>query len=151
MTKQQTKQTIPDLFHQVRNQLTYIMLSTDILYLELQEFISEEQRDEFQKINIAAEEIRSMDAIDELHPAMVVMGTSGRHGLKRWLLGSVAERVARYADRPVLILPPRPALALASPGRAFTAVTEAVAREEQKRTSRKNGKARRSHPALPGH
>jgi nucleotide-binding universal stress UspA family protein len=81
---------------------------------------------------------------------LILLCTRGRTGLAHVLLGSVAERVARYADRPVLILPPRPALALASPGRAFAAVTEAVEREERQRTSRKNGKARRAHPAIPG-
>ncbi len=54
----QQKQTIPDLSHQIRNRLTCIMLGTDILRFKLQRFLSEEQRDEFHKINIAAEEIR---------------------------------------------------------------------------------------------
>lgn len=40
--------------------------------------------------------------IDELHPAMVVMGTHGRRGLKRLLLGSVAEHVIRHSKSPVL-------------------------------------------------
>ena len=33
---------------------------------------------------------------------MVVIGTHGRSGLNRWLLGSVAERVVRLAPCPVL-------------------------------------------------
>jgi nucleotide-binding universal stress UspA family protein len=47
-----------------------------------------------------------VDAI--LHAAatadLVVMGTHGRHGPKRWWLGSVAERVLREIDRPLLIV-----------------------------------------------
>ncbi|UIO99256.1 universal stress protein [Halobaculum sp. CBA1158] len=33
---------------------------------------------------------------------MIVMGTHGRQGLDRYLLGSVTERVVRSADQPVL-------------------------------------------------
>jgi nucleotide-binding universal stress UspA family protein len=35
---------------------------------------------------------------------LVVMGTHGRHGPKRWWLGSVAERVLRSVARPLLIM-----------------------------------------------
>jgi nucleotide-binding universal stress UspA family protein len=35
---------------------------------------------------------------------LVVMGTHGRHGPKRWWLGSVAERVLRGVERPLLIV-----------------------------------------------
>jgi nucleotide-binding universal stress UspA family protein len=35
---------------------------------------------------------------------LVVMGTHGRHGPKRWWLGSVAERVLREVRRPLLIV-----------------------------------------------
>ncbi len=38
---------------------------------------------------------------------VVVMGTHGRTGLKHVLLGSVAERVARHAGCPVLLVRPR--------------------------------------------
>lgn len=34
---------------------------------------------------------------------LIVMGTHGRTGLAHFLNGSVAERIVRYADRPVLI------------------------------------------------
>lgn len=37
----------------------------------------------------------------------IVMGTQGRSGLARFLLGSVAERVVRATDRPVLLVPAR--------------------------------------------
>jgi nucleotide-binding universal stress UspA family protein len=35
---------------------------------------------------------------------LVVMGTHGRHGPKRWWLGSVAERVLREIHRPLLVV-----------------------------------------------
>jgi nucleotide-binding universal stress UspA family protein len=37
---------------------------------------------------------------------LILLCTHGRGGLAHVLLGSVAEKVARYADRPVLVLPP---------------------------------------------
>lgn len=41
-------------------------------------------------------------AIDELKPDLVVMGTHGRRGFSRALLGSVAEKVVRLSPVPVL-------------------------------------------------
>jgi nucleotide-binding universal stress UspA family protein len=42
----------------------------------------------------------------EEHADMIVMGTQGRTGLERFMLGSVAERVIRRAPCPVLTLRP---------------------------------------------
>jgi nucleotide-binding universal stress UspA family protein len=39
-----------------------------------------------------------------LRATMIVMGSHGRSGLQRFLLGSVAERTLRYAGCPVLIV-----------------------------------------------
>jgi len=36
---------------------------------------------------------------------LIVVGTHGRGGIRRVVLGSVAERVIRGADRPVLVVP----------------------------------------------
>lgn len=36
---------------------------------------------------------------------LVVLGTHGRRGIERWLLGSVAEGVARRSSVPVLLVP----------------------------------------------
>ncbi len=43
-----------------------------------------------------------VDAIAELKPDLVVMGTHGRHGIERVLLGSVAEKLVRLSPVPVL-------------------------------------------------
>jgi len=40
----------------------------------------------------------------KLRVAMIIMGSHGRTGLRRFLLGSVAERTLRYANCPVLIV-----------------------------------------------
>lgn len=45
---------------------------------------------------------------EEEQADVIVMGTHGRSGLGRFLLGTVAERVSRAADRPVLLVPSRP-------------------------------------------
>ena len=44
----------------------------------------------------------------ELEANLMVVGTHGRHGVARWLLGSVAEGVVRQATCPVLVVPPEP-------------------------------------------
>jgi nucleotide-binding universal stress UspA family protein len=41
----------------------------------------------------------------ELHADLIVMGTHGRRGIKRMLIGSVAEAVARTAPCAVLVVP----------------------------------------------
>ena len=45
-----------------------------------------------------------VDAADKMDADVIIIGTHGRTGVKRALLGSVAERVARHASRPVLIV-----------------------------------------------
>jgi nucleotide-binding universal stress UspA family protein len=43
----------------------------------------------------------------EMKPSFIVMGTHGRSGLGRALMGSVAEGVVRRAPVPVMIVPPQ--------------------------------------------
>jgi nucleotide-binding universal stress UspA family protein len=52
------------------------------------------------RVGVPWQEIVSL-AVEE-HADMIVMGTQGRTGLERLLLGSVAERVIRQAPCPVL-------------------------------------------------
>lgn len=43
-----------------------------------------------------------LEAIAELKPDLVVMGTHGRRGISRAILGSVAEKLVRFSAVPVL-------------------------------------------------
>ena len=47
------------------------------------------------------------DLADSLDADLIIMGTHGRHGLTRALLGSVTERLLRMTSRPVLSVTPR--------------------------------------------
>jgi nucleotide-binding universal stress UspA family protein len=49
---------------------------------------------------LPADGIRRLAALEK--PDLIVMGTHGRSGLNRWMLGSVAERVLRESTVPVL-------------------------------------------------
>ncbi|HVW48887.1 MAG TPA: universal stress protein [Trinickia sp.] len=51
--------------------------------------------------DVAQTIVREADAWDA---ELIVMGTHGRRGIARWLLGSVAERVARLASVPLLLV-----------------------------------------------
>lgn len=52
-----------------------------------------------------------LDSADEHDVDLIAMGTAGRTGLSRYLLGSTAERVVRHADVPVLAVNARDLLA----------------------------------------
>ena len=58
-----------------------------------------------------------LDVAAELKPDLIVMGTHGRSGVVRALLGSVAEGVAHHAPAPVLLVRAgQPVTAWAVPG-----------------------------------
>lgn len=54
------------------------------------------------EVGRAAEEI--IKAADEVNADFVAMSTHGRSGLSRWAFGSVADRVLRGGNKPVLIV-----------------------------------------------
>jgi nucleotide-binding universal stress UspA family protein len=58
------------------------------------------------KVGVAWSEI--IRAAADEHADLIVMGTQGRSGLERFLMGSVAERVLRVAPCPVLTVRPTP-------------------------------------------
>ncbi|HOI39944.1 MAG TPA: universal stress protein [Methanobacterium sp.] len=66
----------------------------------------EESKTEDVKITLKTEEGSPADSIlktiENENIDLVVMGTSGKHGLDRFLLGSVTEKVVRSSECPVL-------------------------------------------------
>jgi nucleotide-binding universal stress UspA family protein len=50
-------------------------------------------------------EIQICRLADRVRAHLIIVGSHGRSGFRRIALGSVAERVARFAKRPVLIVP----------------------------------------------
>ena len=46
-----------------------------------------------------------LKTVDEMGIDLVVMGSSGRHGFDRFVLGSETERVVRKSEVPVLVVP----------------------------------------------
>ena len=67
-----------------------------------------------------------LDRIDVVHADLVVMGSHGRSGVQRLLLGSVAERVLRQAPCPTLIVPRGVAQTIAEPSPPFKRILCAV-------------------------
>lgn len=70
-------------------------------------------------VDVEVEEARGVaDAIVKravtLAADLIVMGTHGRTGMKRWFAGSVAERVLRTASCPVMVVPPRDVVPLST-------------------------------------
>ncbi|MEN6545697.1 MAG: universal stress protein [Armatimonadia bacterium] len=57
--------------------------------------------EEIRRGNIAEEIIRH---VDEAGVDLIVMSTHGRSGVGRWVYGSIADRVLRYAPVPVLLV-----------------------------------------------
>ena len=72
----------------------------------------------------AAKEIVARAAAERID--LIVMGTHGRSGFERLMLGSVTEKVLRKAGCPVLTVPPRVADASTSPSAVFKRLVCAI-------------------------
>ncbi|HKY60431.1 MAG TPA: universal stress protein [Gemmatimonadota bacterium] len=89
------------------------------------------------------------DYAQERKADLIVISTHGRRGIARALLGSAAEKIVRYADRPVLVLP--------GPGRGWSpdavvsrrAVAARTKRSREGR-SQSRAKGRRGHGPWTG-
>jgi nucleotide-binding universal stress UspA family protein len=60
----------------------------------------------------------------QLDVDVIVIGTHGRGGVQRFLLGSVAAKVLRKADRPVIAVPPGSGAGHAAPFRSIVCATD---------------------------
>ena len=99
-------------------------LSKELIQNELLAPVLEEQQAELEKVErevaaLGAKRVETkllygvpwhaivQETRDDPTYDLVVMGTHGRTGIKHVLLGSVAERVARHANCPVLLVRPK--------------------------------------------
>jgi len=48
-----------------------------------------------------------LEVADGEHADLIVIASHGRSGMTRWMLGSVAEKIARNAEVPVVMVPAR--------------------------------------------
>jgi nucleotide-binding universal stress UspA family protein len=109
------------LFHAMYPYTNYVFVDrTGVRLSGLAEAVEETARQEMNALKqmdflrglIAEADLLPGPAVDEICTAagspdvdLIVISTHGRTGLKHALIGSVAEHVVRYADRPVLIVP----------------------------------------------
>ncbi len=49
-----------------------------------------------------------LEVAEETHADVIAMSTHGRSGVKRWLMGSVADQVVHYSHIPVMLIHPSP-------------------------------------------
>lgn len=77
----------------------------------MQDFLADATEDESPAIEAARVEVihgipvtRILELEKKLEPTLLVLGSRGRTGLKRFFLGSTAEEVARHCRGPVLIV-----------------------------------------------
>jgi len=47
-----------------------------------------------------------LEVAEETHADMIAMSTHGRTGVKRWLMGSVADKIVHHAHIPVMLIHP---------------------------------------------
>ncbi|MGL4609264.1 MAG: universal stress protein [Trueperaceae bacterium] len=107
------------LLHSVENPLTLYAVPETIAYnKELFDTLKETGKKTLESAKTLAdhqgvkattnlvENARPLEAILEHLKTcdLVVMGTHGRRGFERWMLGSVAEGVLRHADKPCLMI-----------------------------------------------
>jgi nucleotide-binding universal stress UspA family protein len=97
---------------------------------KLEDYLDKIEKEVFEDLSTRTEAIRSrgieieisvgrsflpheaiLDRVEETKPDLVVMGTHGRSGVTRLLLGSVAANVVRHASCPVLTVRPDAAIA----------------------------------------
>ena len=48
-----------------------------------------------------------LEVVDTENIDLIVLASHGRSGMTRWMLGSIAEKIARHAHVPVVIVPAR--------------------------------------------
>jgi nucleotide-binding universal stress UspA family protein len=106
---------------QLKNQLKDYLDQLEKDTVELLETKSDELKGRGVAVEISTERSVSpfeaiMDQVNRLKPDLIVMGTHGRTGVGKLLLGSVAEKVLRYSPCHVMTLRENSAIALEGDG-----------------------------------
>lgn len=105
----------------------------------LREFLELHGADPEKGAVLEAEEtaVGILERARKIRADLIVVATQGRRGLDRWLLGSVSEKVIRYAEAPVLAVP-----------WSATATTVELEKERLKTRSRRpRARAEKTRPA----
>lgn len=95
----------------------YAAFPGDIEWSQIKDMLAKESEKALQMVEEACQQagidcsvhVREGDPAEEIIAAsqdydLIVMGTHGRSGLEHLLLGSVAEKVIRHAEKPVLVV-----------------------------------------------
>lgn len=82
----------------------YLHLSTERRFPWFLELVGTQERPVRTMVRIGDPAQCILDEAEATAPSMIVMGTHGRHGLARMVYGSVAERVVRRANVPVVVV-----------------------------------------------
>jgi nucleotide-binding universal stress UspA family protein len=97
---------------------------------------------------------RIVEIAREIGADLIAMASHGRTGMERFVLGSVAEHVARFAACPVLVVPARAAAVVTSEGPSLSDVSraeqiDALAVELARRVGQDRGWLAAARIALP--
>lgn len=70
-------------------------------------FAQEQGVNSSRAVSVGSPAQKIVDQANQVEGSIIVMGSHGSGGLKRWVVGSVADKVIRSAQRPVLVIPPK--------------------------------------------
>lgn len=91
-----------------------------------------------------------IDALRELRPELVVVGTHARHGIAAWIRGSIGEAIARNLRVPVLVVPNH-ARGFVDPRDGAVALRRILVPADHAEAARRGAEAARWLAQLAGH
>jgi len=101
---------LPEPLYGAAEMYTGIYPTEESVFREmLDRFVPQDQSLPYEHRYVIGDPVQEIvDLAEETQAAVIVIGTHGRRGLTRLLVGSVAEGVVRRASRPVLTVKPLP-------------------------------------------
>lgn len=91
-----------------------------------------------------------IEALRELRPELIVVGTHARHGIAAWIRGSISEAIARNVAVPVLVVPNR-ARGFVDPRDGTVDLRRIVVPADHAEAARRGAEAARWLAQLAGH